>query len=70
VHISDENSGKDDKRCLIEARLEGQQPIAVTYHTESLDAAIHGAAEKLKHRIESILGRLNQHKSLPNEAEG
>lgn len=64
VHISDENSdksGKDDKRCLMEARLEGLQPVAVTHHAESLDQAIHGAAEKLKHRIENILGRLDQH---------
>lgn len=33
VHLSDENSRKQglkDKRCMIEARLEGRQPIAVT----------------------------------------
>ena len=33
VHLSDENGSKDginDKRCLLEARLEGRQPIVVT----------------------------------------
>ena len=34
VHLSDENSqkgGGDDKRCLLEARLAGLQPIAVSH---------------------------------------
>ena len=33
VHLSDEDGHKDshnDKRCMIEARLEGMKPIAVT----------------------------------------
>jgi len=33
VHISDENSkkeGRHDKRCMMEARLKGHQPIVVT----------------------------------------
>ncbi len=33
VHLSDEDSNKNgvnDKRCMIEARLEGLKPIAVT----------------------------------------
>ncbi len=33
VHLSDENGGKhgpNDKRCMLEARMEGKQPIAVT----------------------------------------
>ena len=37
VHFGDENStkfGKNDKRCLIEVRLAGLQPIAVTDHSE------------------------------------
>ncbi len=32
VHLSDENGDKsrgDDKRCMIEARVEGHQPVAV-----------------------------------------
>ncbi len=33
VHLSDENGSKeseDDKKCMIEARLKGRQPIAVS----------------------------------------
>ncbi|PSJ17730.1 HPF/RaiA family ribosome-associated protein [Nitrosomonas supralitoralis] len=62
VHISDENSDKggiNDKRCLMEARLEGRQPIAVTHQAENLDAAVQGAVDKLKKVIESTLGKLD-----------
>ena len=64
VHISDQNSekgGVDDKRCAMEARLEGRQPIAVTHQAASLNLAVHGAVVKLKHMIESILGRESNH---------
>jgi len=61
VHLGDENShkgGQADKRCVMEARLEGRQPTAVTNHAPTLDLAISGAAEKLQRVIESTLGRL------------
>lgn len=61
VHLTDENgskSGADDKRCVMEARVEGRHPSAVTHHAGTLDDAIDGAAEKLKRAIESTLGRL------------
>ena len=51
VHLSDENGkkgGSHDKRCMMEARLEGHQPIAVTHEAETIDRAIDGAAGKLK----------------------
>ena len=60
VHLSDENadkSGQHDKRCLMEARLEGRQPIAVTHTAASLGQAVDGAADKLTRLIESTLGR-------------
>ncbi len=62
VHLSDQNSdksGQDDKRCMMEARLEGRQPTAVTHQAASLGDAVDGAAEKLKRSLESTLGRLN-----------
>jgi len=65
VHLSDENSdksGTNDKRCLMEARLAGRQPVAVTHTAGSLDEAFSGAAEKLKRSLESALGRLKDHK--------
>ncbi|HBZ30069.1 MAG TPA: ribosomal subunit interface protein [Nitrosomonas nitrosa] len=64
VHISDENSdkgGMNDKRCLMEARLEGRQPIAVTHQAADLNQAVNGATDKLKSVIESTLGRLDNH---------
>jgi ribosome-associated translation inhibitor RaiA len=61
VHLSDENSGKggNDKRCVMEARLEGMQPIAVTHQAEVMDQAIDGAADKLEKALDSALGRLS-----------
>ena len=60
VHLGDENgrkSGQDDKRCMMEARIEGRHPIAVTEHAASLDRAVKGAAGKLARMIESDAGR-------------
>ena len=62
VHLSDENgsrSGQEDKRCMMEVRLEGRQPVAVTCHAATVDLAIEGAAEKLAGLVESTLGRLH-----------
>lgn len=64
VHLSDENanhSGHHDKRCMMEARLEGHQPLAVSDDAETISQAIDGAAEKLKHSLDHTLGRLKQH---------
>ena len=66
VHLGDENGdkrGRDDKRCMMEARLEGHQPVAVTHHAATLGQAIDGAAEKLVHLLEHTLGRLHSHRS-------
>jgi hypothetical protein len=62
VHLSDENGNKTggrDKRCMMEARLEGHQPIAVTDESGNLDEAIAGAADKLKHALDHTLSRRN-----------
>lgn len=64
VHLSDENSdkgGEDDKRCMIEARLEGRSPTAVTHHAATVDQAVDGAADKLQRALERTLGRLRDH---------
>jgi ribosome-associated translation inhibitor RaiA len=62
VHLGDENGhkgGSNDKRCMMEARLDGRPPIAVTQQAATLDQAVDGAAEKLQRSIDSMLGRLN-----------
>lgn len=63
VHLSNQNSdrhqdGNDSMRCMIEARLEGLQPLAVTDQSATLDQAVDGAADKLTHLIDHTLGRL------------
>ncbi|PWF54759.1 HPF/RaiA family ribosome-associated protein [Massilia glaciei] len=60
VHLSDENSKKTGgNRCMLEARVTGYQPIAVSDHSEHLHQAISGAADKLQRAINSALGRLH-----------
>lgn len=61
VHLHDDNAAKagaDDKRCLIEARPKGHQPISVTHKAESLDFAVDGAIEKMQHALEHLFGKL------------
>jgi len=63
IHLSDENgdkNGQNDKRCMMEARLEGRQPTAVTCEAATLDQAVAGAADKMKRSLESTLGRLGE----------
>jgi ribosome-associated translation inhibitor RaiA len=61
VHLSDVNgdkSGPSDKRCMMEACLEGRrQPVAVTHQAATLDQSVDDAADKLTRLIESALGR-------------
>ncbi|MEO6538196.1 MAG: HPF/RaiA family ribosome-associated protein, partial [Ferruginibacter sp.] len=50
VHLNDENSHKNgmkDKRCMLEARLEGMQPIAVTALGDTIQEALKDALGKL-----------------------
>ncbi len=61
VHLSDENDSKEgqaDKRCLLEARLEGRQPIAVSNMADNHAQAVNGAIEKLKSSLETIIGKM------------
>ena len=66
VHLSDENSeqkhGNDEMRCMMEARLEGRQPIVVTHQATKLDEAVEGAAGRLTRLIENALGRRQDRK--------
>jgi ribosome-associated translation inhibitor RaiA len=65
VHLSDVNShqgGDDDKRCRLEARLAGLEPMAVSHQAATLQQAIDGAAKKLERALESTLGRLGNKK--------
>ena len=62
AHLSDDDgkkSGVSDKRCLIEARLEGRQPVVASEQASTLEGAVSGAARKLQHVLETTLGKLN-----------
>jgi hypothetical protein len=61
VHLSDNNGSKEglnDMECLLEARIEGRQPIAVSCKANTTELALTGAIEKLKSSLETILGRM------------
>lgn len=65
VHLSDVNShkaGADDIRCVIEARVEGLQPVAVRHQAATVEQAVDGAAEKLERSLDSTLGKLSSQK--------
>jgi len=59
VHLSDENSlaktGTLDKRCLLEARPAGEQPIAISYQAETTQEAVIGATRKMVSLLENAL---------------
>jgi len=61
VHFSDQNnaakSGVDDKRCVIEARLAGVQPVTASDGSEALFQALNGALRKLQSILDHMLGK-------------
>ena len=64
VHLKDENGKKEgfnDISCLLEARLEGRQPIAITSQSDTVELAISDAIDKIKAAIETILGKIQKH---------
>ncbi|HEY0922117.1 HPF/RaiA family ribosome-associated protein [Rheinheimera pacifica] len=62
VHLSDENGNTkhdgNDKRCLLEARPEGLDPVAITEHAATVGQAVTGAADKLQRKLSSVVGKL------------
>ncbi len=62
VHLNDENSSHktsaNDKRCVLEARLAGHQPVVVHHNADSLELALDGAIERLERALEHTLGKL------------
>lgn len=64
VQLSDENkvrNGASDKRCMMEARLNGHEPLAVNHHAETQDLAFRGATQKLMRKLEHTFGKLDRH---------
>ena len=64
VKISDENGKKEgdkDKKCVLEARLRGMQPLAVTGHGNSIDQALAEASSKMKTSLDTTMGKLRSY---------
>ncbi len=62
IHLADVNAGKggeEDKRCLMEARINGKQPLAVSHSAATIDQAVGGASEKLVRALDHMLGKLD-----------
>ncbi|MDD2057406.1 HPF/RaiA family ribosome-associated protein [Pseudomonas sp. GD03860] len=71
VHLRDENGdkpGPHDKRCQMEARPKGHQPISVTHKAASLDDAVDGAATKLNNALEHFYGKLRSKRAVTQQS--
>jgi hypothetical protein len=67
VHLSDAISNKrghGDKCCMMEARLDGREPVAVTQQASTVEQAIRDAVHTLKRSIESALGHDSQRRDI------
>jgi hypothetical protein len=63
VHLADVNGAKggaDDIHCTVEARPEGMQPQTVTHNDANVDAALRGAAKKIRALLDSEFGKLDR----------
>ncbi len=63
VHLADVNAAKggaDDIRCTIEARPEGMKPQSVTHFDANVEAALRGAAKKIRALLDSEFGKLGR----------
>ncbi len=58
VHLSDHNADKgggNDRRCSLEARLEGEDPLGASHDAEDTEKAIRGACDKLKTKLDTLI---------------
>ncbi|MXN92114.1 HPF/RaiA family ribosome-associated protein [Flavobacterium sp. Sd200] len=65
IHLTDENgsekSSPDDKKCVIEARVNGMPPQVVSNHAPSVELAIKGAADKMKKLLDHAFDKVRTH---------
>ncbi|BAL94672.1 HPF/RaiA family ribosome-associated protein [Rubrivivax gelatinosus] len=64
VHLADVNAsraGDADKRCTLEARLAGRQPVAASHDAQRVADAFTGALDKLLRVVDSTLGKARDH---------
>lgn len=65
VHVGDVNGPRttsDDKRCSVEARPAGMDPISATDQGSSIEAAVAGAADKVLASYDRQIGKRTDRK--------
>lgn len=64
IHLSDVNAdrGGDDKRCLIEVRTNGLDPVSATAQAGTIDQAVTGAVIKAITVLDRTFGKLTSRK--------
>ena len=64
VHLTDENSDKktraNDMRCVLEAKIDGRPPLAVTEQADTIHNAVIAGSEKLARLIDHTLERVSE----------
>lgn len=63
MYLTDVNAakgGSDDILCTTEARPEGLQPTVVTHSDADVEAALRGAARKVRAALDSQFGKLSR----------
>jgi hypothetical protein len=61
LHLSDPNGtrgGSNDKRCLMEVRPSGMDPVAVDSNGSTIDEAYKGATRKMVRKLTARFARL------------
>ncbi|HAY33637.1 MAG TPA: HPF/RaiA family ribosome-associated protein [Ignavibacteria bacterium] len=64
VFLTDETgkkNGQMDKRCVLEARIAGRQPVAVKSKADTIHKAVDVAVDKLKNSLTTKLDRRKNH---------
>ena len=61
VHLKDLNADKGgvDIRATVEARPEGLRPFGAHHDDLGIEAAVKGAARKMRHRLDHEFGKLS-----------
>lgn len=72
IHVNDLNShkgGAQDKRCQIEARPAGMDPVSASHDASDVEAAMRAAAQKLERLLDTTFGRLSEARRQPSPIE-
>jgi ribosome-associated translation inhibitor RaiA len=73
VYLHDMNAGRAgdaDKRCTIEVRATGYDPVAVSHDAPALMTAFNGARDKLVRTLDRRFSRLRHPKAHDRQEQG